>query len=204
MSPKCLAGSQIVEVDSVDLVDDLPHQLAGFHVVVGILEHIAHDVRAMAGPGRKFLQLWKEIVVDEVEQILARDAFRVGGPTPPLKRGGYRRTVSVLEDFEFLVLVVDDLEKEHPAQLADALRIAIDAHVLAHDVLNRLDEGADGHLSGDLPVEGGLKIVDCPLEFRLPAEGADQFQRCAESIEWRDSKDIGVVKIEDTFVGVLV
>ena len=39
---------EIVEVHLVDLVDDLPHQLAGLHVVVGILEHVAHDAAAIA------------------------------------------------------------------------------------------------------------------------------------------------------------
>ena len=45
-----LAFGQVVEVDTVDLVDDLPHQLAGLHVVVGILEHIAHNVCTGAAP----------------------------------------------------------------------------------------------------------------------------------------------------------
>ena len=37
---------------------------------------------------------------------------------------------------QFLVLIVDDLQEEHPAQLANALGIAVDAGVLAHDVLD--------------------------------------------------------------------
>jgi hypothetical protein len=41
-----------------------------------------------------------------------------------------------------LVLVVDDLEKEHPAQLGQALGVAIDADVLAHEVLDGFDCGA--------------------------------------------------------------
>ena len=48
-----LALGQIVEIDLVDLVDHLPHQLAGFHVVVGVLEHVAHDAAAVAGLGRR-------------------------------------------------------------------------------------------------------------------------------------------------------
>ena len=44
-----LALGQIVEVDAVDLVDHLPHELAGLHVVVGVLE----DVRARRGGGRR-------------------------------------------------------------------------------------------------------------------------------------------------------
>ena len=36
----------------------------------------------------------------------------------------------------------DDRERElEPDELADALRVAIDAHVLSHDVLNGLDRG---------------------------------------------------------------
>ena len=39
---------EVVEVDLVDLVDDLPHELAGLHVVVGVLEHVADDAAAVA------------------------------------------------------------------------------------------------------------------------------------------------------------
>ena len=63
-----LALGQIVEIDLVDLVDDLPHQLAGLHVVVGVLEH----VRAPRGGGRRawpvscrFLQRREQLAVDE-------------------------------------------------------------------------------------------------------------------------------------------
>ena len=48
---------EVVEVDAVDLVDDLPQQVAGFHVVVGVLEHVSHDAGAGTGPDREFLQL---------------------------------------------------------------------------------------------------------------------------------------------------
>ena len=47
-----LALGEIVEIDLVDLVDHLPHQLAGLHVVVGVLEHVAHHAAAVAGLGR--------------------------------------------------------------------------------------------------------------------------------------------------------
>jgi hypothetical protein len=61
----------------------------------------------------------------KVEQLLAGDALGVGGPAPPLEPLGDGRAIVVLQEFEFLVLVVDDLEEEHPAKLADALGIAI-------------------------------------------------------------------------------
>ena len=43
-----LALGEVVEVDAVDLVDHLAHELAGLHVVVGVLEHVAHDAAAVA------------------------------------------------------------------------------------------------------------------------------------------------------------
>ena len=43
-----LALGEIVEVHFVDLVDNLPHQLAGLHVVVGVFEDIAHNAAAVA------------------------------------------------------------------------------------------------------------------------------------------------------------
>jgi hypothetical protein len=56
---------------------------------------------------------------------------------------GDRRAVVVAEQLQLLILVVDDLEEEHPAQLTHALGVAIDADILAHDVLDGFDEGAD-------------------------------------------------------------
>jgi hypothetical protein len=35
-----------------------------------------------------------------------------------------------------LILIVDDFQEEHPAELGDALGVAINAGVLAHDVLD--------------------------------------------------------------------
>ena len=43
-----VAISGAVEVDLVDLVNHLPHQRAGFHVVIGILEHIADNLCSFA------------------------------------------------------------------------------------------------------------------------------------------------------------
>ena len=51
--------------------------------------------------------------------------------------------VALLHHFQFLILVVDDFQEEHPAELGDALSIAIYAAVLAHDILNGFDGGSD-------------------------------------------------------------
>ena len=81
-----LAFGQVVEIDLIDLVDHLTHQLAGLHVVVGILEHVAHDAAAIAGFARRgeILQGRKQFVVDEGVQLRAGDALRIDRPgTPP-------------------------------------------------------------------------------------------------------------------------
>ena len=143
-----LALFQVVEVDGVDLVDDLAHELAGLHVVVGVFEHVAHDAAAsiLRGP-RQFLQRGEQFIVDETQQFVAGDAFRVARPRPPLEflRDGGGVAIPSLHEFQFLVLVVDDFEEEHPAQLRDALGVAVDADILAHDVLDGFDGGAYGH-----------------------------------------------------------
>ena len=89
---------EIVEIDLIDLVDHLPQQLAGFHIVVGVLEHVAHDAAAVAGLGRKLqaLQRREQLVVDEIEQSLPGDALRVRRPVAPLEFFGDRRAVAVL------------------------------------------------------------------------------------------------------------
>jgi hypothetical protein len=58
---------------------------------------------------------------------------------------GERRVVIRVEQFEFHVLVIDDLQKKHPAQLRQALSIAVNTDVLAHDVLNGFNGCSDRH-----------------------------------------------------------
>src|SRR5665648_77668 len=42
-----------VDFNLVDLVDHLPNEMAGFHVVVGVLEHVAHHAAAVAWLARR-------------------------------------------------------------------------------------------------------------------------------------------------------
>ena len=199
-----LAFGQVVEIDLVDLVDHLAHQLAGFHVVVGVLEHVADDAAAVAGltGHRQVLQGRKQVVIYEGHQCIARDALGVRRPGSPLIRFRDRRGVIVAHQHQFLILIVDNLEEEHPAQLTDTLGVAVDTGVLAHDVLDGFDEGADGHGSGGLLVQGGLKFVDGSDETVAPAERPDQLNRGAQFREGRDAQDGGVVEVEHALVGV--
>ena len=142
-----VAVLRLVEVDAVvDLVDHLAHQVAGLHVVVGVLEDAADDEAALVVMRRlEVLEGGEQLVVDEVEQLVAGHALGVGGPVAPAQRLGDGRAVGVVEQFVLGFLVVEDLEEEHPDQLADALGVAIDADILAHDVLDGFDEGGEGH-----------------------------------------------------------
>jgi len=137
----------LVEVHALlDLVDHLAQQLAGLHVVVGVFEHAAHH----KGGWRvavfvQVLQLRKQVVVDEVLQRIAGHAFRVGSPGAPATALGDGRLVVVVHQLPFQLAVIEDLEEQQPDQLTNALGVAIDADIFAHDVLDGFDGGADGH-----------------------------------------------------------
>jgi len=143
-----VAVAAVVEVDLVDLVDHLAQQVAGLHVVEGVFKDLLDDVAARVAQrvGVEVLELGKEGVVDEILQFLAGHAFAVGRPVAPAQVVGNRRLVGVVQDFELGFLIVEDFQEEQPGELGNALRVAIDAGILAHDVLDGFDEGgADGH-----------------------------------------------------------
>ena len=73
---------EIIEVHFVNFVNDLPHQLAGLHVVVGVLEYIADDAAAVALLARdgEFLELREKLGVNEGEEFFAGDAFGISRP----------------------------------------------------------------------------------------------------------------------------
>ena len=184
-----LTFAQVVEVDLVDPVHHLAYQLAGFHVVVGILENGLDDAAAISARpcGVKSFQSREQAVVDEGEQFFAGNSLGIGRPSPPLKFSWDRRRVIILHQFQFLVLIVDDFEKEHPAELADALGIPIDTGVFAHDVLYGFNYVADGHGSGNLPIESGLEFVDGSLEILESPKSLYKFNGCAEFGEGRNA-----------------
>ena len=143
-----LALGEVVEVHGADLVDDLAHELAGLHVVVGVFEDVADDAAAVGlafAGGAEGFEPGEELGVDEGLEFVAGDAFGVGGPGAPLEGFGDGGAIVRVHQLKLLVLVVDDFEEEHPAELGDALGVAIDADVLAHDVLDGFNGVADGH-----------------------------------------------------------
>lgn len=94
---KVLPLGQVVEIDLVDLVDDLPHELAGLHVVVGIFKDATNDAAAVAGLtiGWQILERGEQLAVNESEQFFAGQPLGIGGPGPPLELFGNGGTVVV-------------------------------------------------------------------------------------------------------------
>jgi hypothetical protein len=138
----------VIEVDLGDPVDHLAQQLAGLHVVVRVAEHLAgHEAARIALRIRiERLERRKQVGVHERQQFIAGDALWVGRPVAPAQPFGQRRPIGVAHQFELGFLVVENLQEQQPGQLRDPLRVAVDAGVLAHDVLHGLDEGgADCH-----------------------------------------------------------
>ena len=136
-----------IEVDAVDLVDDLPHEGAVLHVVVGILEgHADRDPRSCPRHPCSDLSLGSRVLLTKsssASPVIPSSFARPGRPAQMLRQ---RRLVVVAQEFEFLLAVVEDLQKEHPAELFEPLRIAVGAGVLAHDVLDGFDDVGDiGH-----------------------------------------------------------
>jgi hypothetical protein len=68
-----LSLGQVVEVDLADLVDHLSQELAGLHVVVGVLKNVANDTAAISMLARysEFLKLWEELRIDEAEELVS-------------------------------------------------------------------------------------------------------------------------------------
>ena len=84
---KMLPLGEVVEVDLVDLVHHLPQQMAGFHIVVGVLEHVFDHTATIPAStcGLELLEGRTQLIVDESQQRIACHTFRVSCPIPPLK-----------------------------------------------------------------------------------------------------------------------
>ena len=100
-----------VEVDAlVQLIDDLPQEGAGLHVVVGILKCRAQQVVARGGALQVF-KAGKKLIVDEFLEFITGDALRVRRPVAPAELLWQRRAVVIAGGLHFLFLGVEDLQE---------------------------------------------------------------------------------------------
>jgi hypothetical protein len=166
------AGLEVVVVDGFfQLLDDAQHQGAGLHVVVGVDEDLADHLGGGISAEGQVLELGENGVVDVADQLVGRDlrlAVLVRGPVAPaavLRDGGAVGTTLVAGVvLPAILALVEDLQEEHPGQLADALGVAVDAVVLAHDVLDGFDGGAEIH--------GVWSPVPDPAPVSVPVDAA--------------------------------
>ena len=138
------------QVDGINFVENHAQEGAVLHVVVGFLEGLADDglaARGLCGDGEG-LERGEEVAVDEVEEGLAGEGFLgVGGPVAPTEALRDDGAVVVVKELPFILFGVVDFEEENPGELLDALGVAGDAGVVAHDVAETFDKsGGDGHI----------------------------------------------------------
>ena len=132
------------EVQLVDDVDDLAQEDAVLHVVVGVGEGGLDDglLDGRVGVHGQVLQRGEQGVVDEIQQSFAGHTLAglVVGPVAPAAAVRKDGNIVVLVDLPILLLGIVYLEKQHPGDLLDALGVAVDARVVAHNVPQALDK----------------------------------------------------------------
>jgi hypothetical protein len=89
-------------------------------------------------------------------------------------------------------------------QSCDALRIAIDAGILTHDVLYRFDGSANGHSLSFLLIEGGLEVLYRKHEIRASAKLLDELHGCPHGIKRRYLQNPRVAQVDDALVLVFL
>jgi hypothetical protein len=68
-----LSLRQIVEVNFLYLVDDLPQQLTRFHVVVGVFKHASDNgsLLSAVAPNLQTFERREKITIDEIKQRIS-------------------------------------------------------------------------------------------------------------------------------------
>ena len=150
--PEGVALLIVGEIQLVDDVEHLPQQHAVLHVLVGVGKGGLHDglldgrlrrdrdamdqdVSVTVGdvPAFKYRE---QGVVDEIQERVTGQALAglVMGPVAPAAGLRDDGDIVVLIKFPVLLLGVVDFQKQHPCNLLEPLRVAVDARVVAHDV----------------------------------------------------------------------
>ncbi len=142
----------LLKVDLVNDIDNLAEQDAVLHVVVVVLESRADNDLAHGGILIDFdgLEGREQLPVHEIQKCITGERFAilvVNGPITPtqlLRNDGGVILVVKLPNF-FLGII--NLQKENPNHLLDALGIAVDARIVAHDILQALYQVVQTHIS---------------------------------------------------------
>ena len=143
----------VAEIQLVDHVDDLAQQDAVFHVVVGVGKGALddglfdggagiyldafHQQGAAGVPDILALQDGEERIVDKVQQPVTGHGgagFIIVGPVLPAAFLRENGLIVFVVPLPVLFLCVVHFQKQHPRNLLNALGIAVDARVIAHNI----------------------------------------------------------------------
>ena len=140
------------QVEAVDDVEHLAQEHAVLHVLVGVLEGGSHDGAAHGRLGchLEVLERGEKGVVDEVEQAVGGHCLAVAlvvRPVAPPAVLGNERAVVVFVELPVVLFLVVNFQEQHPCYLLDALGIAVDTGIVAHDVADILYKICQSHFN---------------------------------------------------------
>jgi hypothetical protein len=149
------------EMDTVNLVNDVAQQVAADHAVLNALEDVGHHLAlaaffAFAGQAAQINEQTLAataigthclFLTDEGQQFVAGDAILPCGPVAPAVRCFNYGLVRFAVEFGFLFVdsfeVVEKLEEHDPGEQWQAIHVAIQAFVLAQNLVCGADQGGE-------------------------------------------------------------
>lgn len=148
-------------MDAVDQVHHVAQQIAAFHAVRETLKDGGDDVAAFAPAivtaqspqiGKKAdafgsIRALGLFCGQEGQQVRAGDTVHLGCPVAPAIRGFDDRAVILAGQFGAFLLdplhVVEELQEHDPGQHRQAIKIAVQPLVLAHDLAGGFDDAVE-------------------------------------------------------------
>lgn len=152
-------------MNPVQLVDDIAQQIPAHHPVLDPAKHRPDHVppvvpvaaRQLAEIGKQpgpALPGWQNalILVDERNHLVPRDPIRCRRPIPPPIRPLDRRMKLLPRQLRLPLpldlQIIQKLQEHDPRQHRQAIEVAVETLVLAHDVARRFQERAEGLRGG--------------------------------------------------------
>ncbi len=135
-----------LEVDPVHQVEHIPEQVAAQHAVVGLFEQLG-DLQPLIA-SREVAQGRQQVVIDKLDQVLASGALvGIRGPVTPAVGCRDDWLIGLVRHDGILLApalqVIVAFQEQHPGELRQAVQVAVQPGVLAHDVPRGFDQGGE-------------------------------------------------------------
>lgn len=152
-------------MNTADLIDNITQEVAALHAVIHSAKDSGNHVTAVVAiRAGQLTQVRKQpgalaaigpdafFVVNECEKFVTCDAIHSCGPIAPAvwRLNGWAELFSCQLRF-FLALefeVIEELEKHYPRQHRQAVKVTVQAFVLAHNVTRGFQQAAEGLRGG--------------------------------------------------------